>query len=146
MKKNLNVKGYTLIELLVVIGLIAIVSAIVIPKIDRNFGYVDSYAKELVYDIRYIRENAMEGKANCSIKFNFGSGELGSYEVEIEGAVVETSKLKSGFEIKHISGSSGKITFRADGVINTGSQVVEISGNGESKEITINGMGNISTD
>lgn len=146
MNRNLNKTGYTLIELLVVLGLLAIISAIVIPKIDRNFAYVDSYTKDLVYDIRYVRENAMQGKSDCSIKFNFGSGESGYYVVKIAGNIIETKKLKSGFEIKHVSGSSSEITFRADGVIHTGSQIVEITGNGDSKKININGMGNIFTD
>lgn len=51
----LNKKGVTLLELILVFSLIAIISAIALPRTNRLPYFMKSYGRTLCADIRYIR-------------------------------------------------------------------------------------------
>lgn len=145
-------KGFTLIELLVVFGLISIIALIAIPRINRSYGYLESYSKDLVYDIRYVRERTMSGKKGYKIKFGCDE-DCYYYEMLIDknndgihDSDAEESQVKKCLKKNYvIAPGAFNITFKADGILKTDAQIITINNKNEPTEcvtITVNSLGN----
>ena len=132
----MNNKGFTLIEVMLVLALIGVVSLIVIPKLDADFGYLDSYSKDLLYDIRFVREETMRGKNGYKIKL-----EADSYKVLIDDIEQHERDLKDKYEIIY---TGDNISFIADGILKEGAQTITIRKKdlSEQVQIVVNMLGN----
>ena len=67
--------GFTMVELLITVVILAVLAAIAVPSM-REFiarQRVESIAKELATDLRYLRTKALEGTAPVRIKFGSNS-------------------------------------------------------------------------
>lgn len=63
--------GFTLVEMLIAVVILAVLAAIAVPSM-REFiarQRVESMAKELATDLRYLRTKSIDGKATVRIKF-----------------------------------------------------------------------------
>lgn len=64
-------QGFTMVELLITVVILAVLAAIAVPSM-REFiarQRVESIAKELATDLRYLRTKSIEGKTTVRIKF-----------------------------------------------------------------------------
>ena len=63
--------GFTMIELLITVVILAVLAAIAVPLMRELIARqrVESIAKELATDLRYLRTKSIEGKATVRIKF-----------------------------------------------------------------------------
>ncbi|MRZ30157.1 hypothetical protein GKD08_15470, partial [Paeniclostridium sordellii] len=57
----------TTLELVIGIGLILIIIYISFPKLESNKYELDSFARQLVADIRYVRNMNINGNKDCYI-------------------------------------------------------------------------------
>ena len=130
-----NNKGFTLIEVMVVLALLAIISLIAIPMIRNDWKYFDTLSQDLMYDLRYAREETMRKGTP-----------LGEFSIDTDSytnAKGEVIKIRSNYSL---SKSGSDIKFKGDGSLNSGSSItIKISktGSTESRTIVINSLGNI---
>ena len=146
----MNSRGFTLIEVIIVIAIIAIVSAIAITRVDSDFGYLDSFSKELLYDIRYVRDETMRGKPGYRIKINGDEATGYYYEVRKFNPLTGTEEIEKTLNLKSkfkISYSMPIIKYKADGILDQGAQtiILERRDSSEKIEIVVNNLGNTYT-
>jgi prepilin-type N-terminal cleavage/methylation domain-containing protein len=130
-----NSNGVTLIESIMVIGIIAILSVVVIPKLDFGLtssrASVDGAAYMIASDIRYAQEFAMANRVSKSVTFTSGSS---VYTFSPTSGLDQTGRLPSGATI----GSNLTITFNSLGEPTSGGGgSVTVSGGGQTRTISV---------
>ena len=126
--------GMTLVELIMVLGIVGILAAVIIPRLDfltPASASVAGAAYMIASDIRYAQEFGMANAISKGLHFSSGSNIYGfvpSHSLDPEG------RLPSGVAI----GNDFTITFNSLGepVIGGGGSVT-ISGNGQTKIIQV---------
>ncbi|SCG83299.1 hypothetical protein DW1_1729 [Proteiniborus sp. DW1] len=132
MKSKKFVKGMTLIELILVISILALLVAIIMPKIERRDYYLMTISRTLRDDIRNIRYMKMtEGKSYLI------SLEGTQYTIKEGYKVIKRVKLEKDFKMTS-NFPKGEIYFTYNGSPNCGGTIT-IFDNKKNKycEITI---------
>jgi len=128
-------KGFTLLELLVVITLLAFMSTLVGVNLgggDR--ANLESIARTLVTDLRYVRSKAMVGNADTALVVDLTDGIYYSRAADLDRALPESIAVELTVDLRDIDGRRGRILFYPDGSSSGGS--VRLSRNGRSVEVT----------
>lgn len=123
----------TLIELVIGIGIGVILICIIFPK-DKTEKYsIDCFARQLVSDIRYVRNVNMNGNINLFIE-QFPNSDPPKYILKENSNIVKTINLPRG---SSLSCPSNIIRFKSDGTLNTKGETITISLDSTKVEITI---------
>ncbi len=127
----MNTKGFTLIELIITISLIIVIVLIVVPKLNYDKSYLESFTKELAYDIRKIRINSMTNDKELYYILLTND----SYELRKSLKRIKLVKLKTNFKLDYIH---QEISFNYNGTPDN-SQTITITNKKtkESKKISI---------
>ena len=134
MQWSLN-KGFTLLELLVVMTILALTTTLVGLNLHgRERTDLESLARTLVTDLRYVRSRAMIGNIDSEIRFDLAAHSYTSDQAQIERFIPESVTIKLTVDQRDIRGSSGRIVFYPDGSSSGGK--IELSHRGQEKEIT----------
>ena len=139
-------KGFTLIELLLVIAVVFIISFLSVPFYARFFtqNAVANTVDQLVGEIRKAQIYAVSGKQNGSWGVHFGSNQIvlfqGNSYASRNTAFDESFSVNSNVIV---SGLSDVIFSRMTGTPSA-TPTITISGNGNTKTVSINGQGVVS--
>ncbi|MGL4913482.1 MAG: pilus assembly FimT family protein [Romboutsia sp.] len=122
----------TLIELVVAISVMVLVSTLCFSKDDNNKHQINSFAKQLCSDIRYVRKCNMLGDLNTYIYYKKDNDKT-SYILRSDFKDVKEIDLPNGSKLIGLS----KILFNTNGSPNPKGQTIEIISNSIQKQITI---------
>ena len=126
--------GFTLLELLVVITILALVSTLVGVNFGGDGTNLDSIARTLVTDLRYVRSKAMIANADAALVLDPDSGAYYSRAAKIERPLPDSVSVELTVDLRDTDGRRGQIVFYPDGSSSGGE--VRLSRNGRSLEIT----------
>jgi len=130
--------GMTLMEVILVAAIIAILSAVVIPRVSFTTSpsaAVNGAAYMIASDLRYAQECAMANRVSKSVVFTSGqSAYTFPATVPPTGILDPSGQLPSGVTI----GNNFTVTFNSLGEpIAGGAGSVTVSGSGQTKTISI---------
>ncbi|CEP38952.1 hypothetical protein [Paraclostridium sordellii] len=123
----------TTLELVIGIGLILIIIYISFPKLESNKYELDSFARQLVADIRYVRNMNINGNKDCYIENIKGPGKI-RYIVKDNSKTIKTVYLPKN---SNLSSPLSIIKFKSDGSLSSKGETININSNKRSIEITI---------
>ncbi len=127
-------RGFTLLELLVVVTILALASTLVGLNLAGDRGNLESIARTLVTDLRYVRSKAMVGNADTALVFDLEDSAYYSRAAHIDRPLPASIRLELTVDMRDTDGERGRILFYPDGSSNGGK--VRLSRNGRSLEIT----------
>jgi general secretion pathway protein H len=133
MQRTAN-NGFTLLELLVVITILALVSTLVGINFGGDRVNLDSIARTLVTDLRYVRSKAMVGNADAALVVDPAGGAYYSRVAKIDRPLPDSIQVELTVDVRDTDGKRGRIVFYPDGSSNGGK--VRLSRNGRALEIT----------
>ena len=123
----------TTLELVIGIGLILIIIYISFPKLESNKYELDSFARQLVADIRYVRNMNINGNKDCYIE-NIKAPDKIRYIVKDNSKTIKTVYLPKN---SNLSSPLSIIKFKSDGSLSSKGETININSNKRSIEITI---------
>lgn len=129
-------KGFTLIELICIIALLGIIALISFPRINgMNDNYLDSISKELLYDIRFVRnQNMSEPSKSYNLVMTNNS-----YYIKMSNPlpkIVKTKSLKDNYSLAY--NQEQTLIFNVYGAPNKGQTITVMNTlNNHYREITI---------
>ncbi|CEQ18367.1 hypothetical protein [Paraclostridium sordellii] len=123
----------TTLELVIGIGLILIIIYISFPKLESNKYELDSFARQLVADIRYVRNMNINGNKDCYIENIKGPDKI-RYIVKDNSKIIKTVYLPKN---SNLSSPLSIIKFKSDGSLSSKGETININSNKRSIEITI---------
>ena len=127
-------KGFTLLELLIVITIVAFMATLVGVKLHgRERTDLESVARTLVTDLRYVRSRAMVNNIDTEISFDVSANSYVSRQAKIDRSLPETMTVRLTVDQRDIEGSHGKIVFYPDGSSSGGE--VHLSKDGRVMEV-----------
>ncbi len=127
-------KGFTLLELLIVITIVAFMATLVGVKLHgRERTDLESVARTLVTDLRYVRSRAMVNNIDTEISFDVSANSYVSRQAKIDRSLPETMTVRLTVDQRDIDGSRGKIVFYPDGSSSGGE--VHLSKDGRGMEV-----------
>jgi Tfp pilus assembly protein FimT len=131
--RNQKSKGTTFFEVIIVMGIIAILSAVLIPRLDITTSSRDSVdvgGYMIASDIRYAQEFAMTNRVSKSVIFTAGSS---VYTFNPSSSMDPSGQLPSGVTINN----NFTVTFNSLGEPTAGGGSVTISGGGQMRTISV---------
>ncbi len=143
--------GFTLVELLVVVGILAILSAAVGPKVIGFYSLyqLDSLSQELVQTMRMADMRAMQSEGSSPYSVHFVSGSGGSFTLYRgtnfalrDKNYDEVHSLPNSLSLNY-SGAGPELSFtKLEGMTtNTGSITLTWPDGNQSKTVTVNSYG-----
>jgi general secretion pathway protein H len=126
--------GFTLLELLVVITLLALTSTLVGVNFGGDRANLESIARTLVTDLRYVRSQAMVGNTDTALVVDLDNGAYYSGAARIERPLPASVSVELTVDVRDTDGKRGSIVFYPDGSSSGGK--VRLSRNGRSLQIT----------
>jgi prepilin-type N-terminal cleavage/methylation domain-containing protein len=133
-RRTPNFKGVTLVEVITVLAILAMLAAVVIPKLGLSITStpsVDGAAYMVASDIRYAQEFAMANRVSKSVNFTSGSS---IYTFNPANNLDPSGQLPSGVTLS----SNYTITFNSLGEPTTGGGgSVTVTGGGQSRTIAV---------
>jgi Tfp pilus assembly protein FimT len=123
----------TLIELVIAIGIILIVIVISFPKDKADKYQLDSFARQLVSDIRYVRSMNINGNMDCYLE-NIKSNDDQRYIIKDNSDIIKTVYLPKK---SNLSAPTSIIKFKSDGTLNSRGETISINSSDRKIEITI---------
>ena len=128
------VKGFTLLELLVVVTILALASTQVGVNLAGDRGDLESIARTLVTDLRYVRSRAMVGNVDTALVVDLSRGAYYSRAAKIERELPQSVALELTVDRRDAADQHGRIVFYPDGSSSGGK--VRLTRNGRSLDIT----------
>ena len=130
------IQGFTLLELLVVVTILALMSALVGINFGGDRGNLDSIARTLVTDLRYLRSRAMVGNIDTALTVDLSRGAYFSRAANIERQLPQSVALELTVDRRDTDRERerGRIVFYPDGSSSGGK--MRLTRNGRSLEIT----------
>ena len=122
----------TLIELVVAISVMVLVSTLCFSKDDGSKHQINSFAKQLCSDIRYVRKCNMLGDLNTYIYYKEEDNKI-SYILRSNFKDVKEIDLPNDAKLIGLS----RIIFKTNGYPDPKGQTIEIISNSIKKQITI---------
>ena len=133
---KLNEKGYTLIELVLVLAILGIILLISMPTISNiNDAYLNHFSRQLLYDIRYVKNMNMAEPMKSYNMVLLGDG----YQVRYADPMPAFHKVVDLRDNYSLSFYDSTVWFNANGTPRR-AQTIKILNNstGRYREITIN--------
>lgn len=133
---KLNEKGYTLIELVLVLAILGIILLISMPTISNiNDAYLNHFSRQLLYDIRYVKNMNMAEPMKSYNMVLLGDG----YQVRYTDPMPAFHKVVDLRDNYSLSFYDSTVWFNANGTPRR-AQTIKILNNstGRYREITIN--------
>ncbi|MFA9423511.1 MAG: Tfp pilus assembly protein FimT/FimU [Sedimentibacter sp.] len=132
----MNNKGFSLIELIVTISILSIVFALVVPKLDSGFAYLDKMANEFTMDVRYVQMESMKKPAS-GYKISIDKSK-GCYYVYKNTVVEKTVEFEQRYNIDYTNANMDTIGFTYEGMpVNAGTFSILDTKTNEIKEVSI---------
>jgi general secretion pathway protein H len=126
--------GFTLLELLVVIIILALTSTLVGINLGGDRANLESIARTLVTDLRYVRSKAMVGNTDTALVVDLDNGAYYSRAARIDRPLPASISVELTVDVRDTDGKRGSIVFYPDGSSSGGK--VRLSRNGRSLQIT----------
>jgi len=128
------VRGFTLLELLVVVTILALASTLVGVNLAGDRRNLDSIARTLVTDLRYVRSRAMVGNVDTVLVVDLSRSAYYSRAAKIERELPQSVALELTVDRRDTADRRGRIVFYPDGSSNGGK--LRLTRNGRSLDIT----------
>ncbi len=125
----------TVAELVISISILIVVSTTVFPKYTVEEHEINSFIRQLVSDVRYVRKVNTMGDLQTSISFQFDDSKNQHYYILREGG-----KNKREITLPkdvNLTYSKATIKFMKSGIPNGCAMTIKIINNEDIKEITI---------
>jgi len=127
-------KGFTLIELLIVITIVALLATLVGVNLSgRERTDIESVARTLLTDLRYVRSRAMVNNIDTEMLFDVSANTYSSRQAKIERSFPETMTVRLTVDQRDTDGRRGRIVFYPDGSSSGGE--VRLSKDGRVMEV-----------
>jgi len=109
-------RGFTLFELLVVITIVALISTLVGVNLqNREHGDLESVARTLMTDLRYVRSRSMVNNIDAGLVFDLAANTYASRQAQIERVLPDTLQIQLTVDARNIDGDRASIVFYPDG-------------------------------
>ena len=108
-------RGFTLLELLVVITIVALTSALVGINFGGDRANLESIARTLVTDLRYVRSKAMVGNTDTALVVDIDNGGYYSRAARIDRPLPASISVELSVDVRDTDGKRGRIMFYPDG-------------------------------
>ena len=129
-----STRGFTLLELLIVITIVALMSTLVgVNLVGREPADLESVARTLITDLRYVRSRALIGNIDTAITFDIADNTYASREAKIERSLPKTLQMKLTVDRRDIDDTRGQIVFYPNGSSSGGE--ISLSRDGRIMEI-----------
>jgi general secretion pathway protein H len=126
--------GFTLLELLIVITIFALMTTLVGVNLHgRERSDIESVARTLMTDLRYLRSRAMVNNIDTEMAFDVVAKRYVSQQAKIDRALPAAMSIKLTVDARDIAGSRAKIMFYPDGSSSGGE--VHLSSRGRELEV-----------
>ena len=136
-------KGFTIVEMLVVIMIIALMTTIVGVNLRaKDRTNLDSVARILMADLRYVRSMALVGSADTEIIVDVAGKHYFSSDAKINKHFPQGMTVAVTVDEKSVVETGGKIIFYPDGS-SSGGKIKLSKGNRELEVITAWLNGNV---
>lgn len=133
MRRSSN-NGFTLLELLIVITILAFMTTLVGVNLHgRERGDVDSVARILMTDLRYLRSRAMVNNIDMEMAFDVSDNSYVSHQAKIDRALPAAVSIRLTVDAREIAGSRARIVFYPDGSSSGGE--IHLSNKGRELEV-----------
>lgn len=123
----------TLVEIAIGIGIIMAILVISFPKEKSQKYEVDSFARQLVGDIRHVRTMNLNGNLNFCLE-NINSQDQPRYVIKEDSNIVKTVYLPKN---SNLSYPSPTIKFKSDGTLNSKGETILINSKYRKIKVTI---------
>lgn len=123
----------TLVELVIGIGIIMAILVISFPKEKSQKYEVDSFARQLVGDIRYVRSMNLNGNLSFCLE-NINSQDQPRYVIKENASIIKTVYLPKN---SNLSYPSSTIKFKSDGTLSSKGETILINSKDKKIKITI---------
>jgi prepilin-type N-terminal cleavage/methylation domain-containing protein len=111
-----NHQGFTLLELLIVITILAFMTTLVGVNLQgRERTDLDSVARFLVTDLRYLRSIAMANNIDTQMVFDLSANSYRSKRAKIERNLPQGLTVRLTLDVRDTGKRSGSIVFYPDG-------------------------------
>ena len=127
-------RGFTLLELLIVVMILAFASTLVGINFGGDRANLDSIARTLVTDLRYVRSRAMVGNVDTALTVDLTRNVYYSQAANIDRPLPDSVALELTVDRRDTAGRRGRIVFYPDGSSSGGK--LRLTRNGRSLEIT----------
>ncbi len=127
-------RGFTLLELLIVVTILALASALVGINFGGDRANLESIARTLVTDLRYVRSRAMVGNVDTALVVDLTRNVYYSRAANIDRPLPDSIALELTVDRRDAGGGRGRIVFYPDGSSSGGK--LRLTRNGRSLEIT----------
>ena len=130
-----NFRGFTLLELLVVIAIVAVMTTLAGVNLHgKERSDLDSIARILMTDLRYVRSKAMVNNIDTGITVDVAANTYFSQHAKIARSLPQTIAVTITVDERDISANLGKIVFYPDGSSSGGK--IELVHNARRVEVT----------
>ena len=130
-----TIKGFTLLEMLVVIMIVALMTTLAGVNLHgKERTDLDSIARTLMTDLRYVRSKAMVDNIDTEITIDVAAKTYFSRPVKIDRSFPQTVGVTVTVDERDIIGNRGKIVFYPDGSSSGGK--IRLTHNTRQMEVT----------
>lgn len=112
----IKAEGFTILEMLVVIMILALMTTIAGVNLQgKERNNLESVARILMTDLRYVRSRALVGSVDTEITFDVVAKNYFFYDAKISRKLPQTMSISLTVDKKNLDGNRAKIIFYPDG-------------------------------